>query len=155
MTISKGARFKVLTRDNFTCRYCGRSAPEVVLHVDHVHPQSRGGSDAMDNLVTACRDCNVCKNAKILPDRTERLQPDLTVRTYPHPDTCPRCHWTLGRPLVAAYDERPTEGGRGFVGFYRCAQGHEWNTFWANKYRLTHLELLEALAPDDSIMVDR
>ena len=44
-------RFKVLMRDKFTCQYCGRKAPEVVLEVDHVFPQSKGGKDEMDNLV--------------------------------------------------------------------------------------------------------
>jgi len=38
-------------RDKFTCQYCGRKAPEVVLEVDHVFPQSKGGKDEMDNLV--------------------------------------------------------------------------------------------------------
>jgi len=38
MSLSKTARFKILVRDHFTCRYCGRSAPSVELHVDHVHP---------------------------------------------------------------------------------------------------------------------
>lgn len=54
-------RFLVLYRDNFTCQYCGRSAPEVPLHVDHVIPKSQGGTNAMDNLKTACKDCNLGK----------------------------------------------------------------------------------------------
>jgi len=54
-------RFAVLKRDNFTCQYCGRKAPDVSLHVDHVIPRSRGGTDAMANLKTACADCNLGK----------------------------------------------------------------------------------------------
>lgn len=58
-------RFAVLVRDNYTCQYCGRSAPEgVVLHVDHRLPVSRGGSDNLDNLVTACAECNLGKGAR-------------------------------------------------------------------------------------------
>jgi hypothetical protein len=44
----------VLRRDNFVCRYCGGSATTA----DHVVPKSKGGSDAMSNLVAACRSCN-------------------------------------------------------------------------------------------------
>jgi len=55
------ARFKTFLRDGFTCRYCGRSplrSPNVRLHCDHLTPRARGGSDDLDNLVTACEDCN-------------------------------------------------------------------------------------------------
>lgn len=53
-------------RDHFTCVYCGRSAPEVVLHVDHVLPVSEGGTNDVGNLVTACADCNLGKGASII-----------------------------------------------------------------------------------------
>lgn len=56
--LSKRERFEVLRRDDFTCQYCGRKAPEVVLEVDHVFPVSCGGGNEMENLVTACRECN-------------------------------------------------------------------------------------------------
>lgn len=58
------ARFDVLVRDNYTCRYCGRQAPNVVLHVDHVIPVAKGGTDDPDNLVTACYDCNEGKGTR-------------------------------------------------------------------------------------------
>src|SRR5580704_10905440 len=51
-------RFAILKRDHHTCRYCGRKAPDVVLHVDHVIPRCEGGSDDESNLVTACSACN-------------------------------------------------------------------------------------------------
>ena len=56
-------RFHVLQRDGFTCRYCGRHAPDVQLHVDHVVPRSQGGRDDPTNLVAACKDCNLGKAA--------------------------------------------------------------------------------------------
>jgi hypothetical protein len=59
MAISKRTRFEVLRRDNHTCRYC-RSV-ENPLTVDHVVAVSLGGSDAPENLVAACRDCNAGK----------------------------------------------------------------------------------------------
>jgi hypothetical protein len=51
-------RFQILKRDNFTCRYCGQYAPNVILEVDHVIPVCEGGTDDPDNLVTACMACN-------------------------------------------------------------------------------------------------
>lgn len=67
MAVSKRTRFEVLRRDNYTCRYCGASAPDVELTVDHVVPVALGGTDNPDNLVTACRDCNAGK-ASTSPD---------------------------------------------------------------------------------------
>lgn len=63
MAVSKRLRFEVLRRDSHTCRYCGRSAPEVKLTVDHVVPETLGGSDDPDNLVAACSDCNAGKSS--------------------------------------------------------------------------------------------
>jgi hypothetical protein len=65
LAISKRLRYEVLTRDNYTCRYCGAFAPIVVLHVDHVVPRKHGGSDKAENLVTACQDCNSGKSASM------------------------------------------------------------------------------------------
>lgn len=69
MAVSKRLRFEVLKRDNHTCAYCGRSAPEVVLQVDHIVPTVLGGSDKPSNLTTACRDCNSGKSSSQAEDR--------------------------------------------------------------------------------------
>ena len=63
MSVSKRLRFKILERDQFACRYCGRMAPAVELQVDHIHPVSKGGADTMDNLVASCAACNQSKKA--------------------------------------------------------------------------------------------
>lgn len=60
--ISARTRFELLKRDGFKCRYCGISASVVPIHIDHVVPVSAGGSDATDNLVTSCADCNLGKS---------------------------------------------------------------------------------------------
>jgi hypothetical protein len=56
--LSKRLRFEVFKRDLFTCQYCGRRPPEVMLHADHVVPVVEGGSDDPSNLTTSCVDCN-------------------------------------------------------------------------------------------------
>lgn len=66
--IPKKLRFEVFKRDRFTCRYCGRKAPDVVLHVDHIDPVANGGTNEITNLVTACQDCNLGKGARLLSE---------------------------------------------------------------------------------------
>lgn len=63
MGVSKRLRFEILRRDEHACKYCGRSAPEVVLTVDHVVPVALGGGDDPANLVAACKDCNAGKSS--------------------------------------------------------------------------------------------
>ena len=63
MAVTKRTRYEVLRRDNNTCRYCGGTAPDVVLTIDHVMPIALGGSDMPDNLVAACKDCNAGKTS--------------------------------------------------------------------------------------------
>jgi len=66
--ISKRVRFEVFKRDSFACQYCGASAPDSILHVDHIKPVSKGGDNEIVNLVTACLDCNSGKGARELDD---------------------------------------------------------------------------------------
>lgn len=51
-------RFKILSIDGFTCQYCGRKPPSVELEIDHIIPVSSGGSSEINNLITACQECN-------------------------------------------------------------------------------------------------
>jgi hypothetical protein len=67
-SIPKRIRFEVFKRDSFKCQYCGKGAPEVILHVDHLHPVSKGGDADVLNLITACADCNAGKSDVLLAD---------------------------------------------------------------------------------------
>ena len=66
-SLAPAKRFMVLTRDAFQCRYCGCTPENNPLHVDHVVPVAIGGSDDLENLVTACPSCNRGKGANVLP----------------------------------------------------------------------------------------
>lgn len=68
MALSKKTRFEVFKRDSFTCHYCGRKAPDVVLQVDHIQPRSKKGKDDLLNLITSCFDCNMGKKDRELSD---------------------------------------------------------------------------------------
>ncbi|MFJ9101360.1 HNH endonuclease [Streptomyces sp. NPDC102405] len=63
MAVSKRLRYEILRRDSHTCRYCGASAPDVPLRVDHVTPVALGGTDEPSNLVTSCEPCNSGKSS--------------------------------------------------------------------------------------------
>lgn len=59
----------VLNRDKRTCVYCGAKEGEpcgtgskIVVSVDHILPESRGGLTAIENLATSCLDCNMGKS---------------------------------------------------------------------------------------------
>jgi Zn-finger nucleic acid-binding protein len=68
-------RFLVFRKDNFTCRYCGRSPiiDGVSLECDHILPKSKGGKDDIENLITSCKDCNGGKLDVMLTKDQERL----------------------------------------------------------------------------------
>jgi len=68
--LTKKVRFEVFKRDSFKCQYCGKSAPDVVLHVDHIKPVAEGGTNHMTNLITACFDCNMGKKHRLLDDNS-------------------------------------------------------------------------------------
>ncbi len=63
------SRRAVMARDGHACQYCGRTADSI----DHVVPRSRGGAHSWDNVVAACRPCNVRKRDRYLNETTMRL----------------------------------------------------------------------------------
>lgn len=66
--ITKKTRFEVFKRDKFQCAYCGRSAPDIVLNLEHIKPVSKGGGNELTNLITSCFDCNSGKSDRELSD---------------------------------------------------------------------------------------
>ncbi len=70
-------RRSVLLRDNHTCQYCGATGTQAILTMDHLLPRSRGGETTWENVVTACRACNMRKG-----DRTPE-EAGMTLRRRP------------------------------------------------------------------------
>jgi 5-methylcytosine-specific restriction endonuclease McrA len=66
-------RKNVMLRDAHQCQYCGRRPPVRDLNIDHVLPRSRGGADSWENLVTACRICNLRKGWRTPEEAMMRL----------------------------------------------------------------------------------
>jgi len=71
--LSLDTRFRILRRCGFKCVYCGRSAQEIPLQVDHLQPVALNGTDDDANLIAACRDCNLGKSANAITSRAEPL----------------------------------------------------------------------------------
>ena len=64
-------RKNILKRDNNTCQYCGKSKSEITI--DHVLPKDKGGNDSWNNLVVACKRCNIIKRNYLLKDIDMKL----------------------------------------------------------------------------------
>lgn len=63
-------RRSVLARDGHRCQYCGAAAESI----DHVVPRSRGGAHSWENVVAACRSCNIRKRDRLLHETSMRLR---------------------------------------------------------------------------------
>ena len=61
--IPRGMRHEVFKRDDYRCVECGATKSDgATLHVDHIVPVAKGGTDELSNLQTLCSDCNLNKN---------------------------------------------------------------------------------------------
>lgn len=71
LTSEEGRR--VLERDHYCCRYCGLDGASnfensLTMTVDFVHPRARKGMKDPENLVAACRPCNMIKGRRLFRD---------------------------------------------------------------------------------------
>ncbi len=55
-------RIRVFERDGYICHYCQKQLTRFTATLDHVKPLAEGGDNSLDNLVTACLDCNAKRN---------------------------------------------------------------------------------------------
>lgn len=92
----------ILKRDAHTCQYCGRNGGERMT-IDHVIPKSLGGRTVWENVVSACRACNLKKGNKSLDEAGMRL-----LRR----PTKPRSVFYLG---IMAHASQRYEGWRKFL----------------------------------------
>jgi len=67
------SRKSVMMRDNYTCQYCGDQPPKSELTIDHVVPRVQGGDTTWENVVCACKSCNLRKGARTPSQANMRL----------------------------------------------------------------------------------
>jgi HNH endonuclease len=67
MAISALVRQQVINNAQYRCEYCKTSSKltGMPLTMEHITPQSLGGSDDLSNLAAACYRCNEFKGAKV------------------------------------------------------------------------------------------
>lgn len=79
--VSKKLREKILKRDNYTCKYCGKKFSDEDLQIDHIRPVCLGGDNRESNLTTACWKCNNEKGTSLMPElETEENKRDFDER---------------------------------------------------------------------------
>jgi HNH endonuclease len=63
MSVSPELREQVRQRAACACEFCGVTETDVGggLTIDHFQPQSKGGSDGLENLIYSCASCNQYK----------------------------------------------------------------------------------------------
>ena len=71
LTSEEGRR--ILERDHYCCKYCGldgmsQFANSLMMTVDFIQPRARHGKKIPENLVTACRACNMIKGYRVFHD---------------------------------------------------------------------------------------
>ncbi|WP_329377889.1 RNA-guided endonuclease IscB [Streptomyces sp. NBC_01351] len=97
------------------CAYCG--ATGVPLNIDHIHPRSRGGSDRISNLCTACIPCNEKKSNQPVEDFLQhsprRLARILAQAKAPLRDAAAvnATRWALWHALDTAFPTVHTASG--------------------------------------------
>ena len=64
-------RYGILKAAGFRCQACGAPASETRLHLDHIYPSSKGGTDDLINIQVLCESCNCSKGDRIYNDAGE------------------------------------------------------------------------------------
>lgn len=136
-----------MKRDSFTCQYCGAKAPDVILHVDHINPVSKGGGNEIINLITSCEPCNLGKSDKLLSDSSsiEKQRAQLQELNARREQLEMLLEWRdgladLGEKQVDAVVERMASHTKGF----RANEaGRRGVASWLSKYSLS--EVLDAI----------
>jgi len=64
--INNELRKRVYSKTNGKCIYCAEAITLESMHVDHLYPFSKGGSNDIHNLMPSCRYCNLHKSDKLV-----------------------------------------------------------------------------------------
>lgn len=67
------SRQNIYLRDGYRCQYCNWTGSLVNLTMDHLIPLARGGKTTWENIVTACKHCNLKKGSRTIEELGLRL----------------------------------------------------------------------------------
>ncbi len=71
--VSGSIRYEVLKRAKHRCELCGALENQAALHIDHIVPRAKGGSDDLTNFQVLCMSCNTSKRDRDDTDFREVL----------------------------------------------------------------------------------
>ncbi|MDB2628666.1 HNH endonuclease [Gammaproteobacteria bacterium] len=74
----KFSRSNVFLRDLYTCQYCFDVFDKKDLILDHVVPKCKKGGTTWNNVVTACKTCNIQKGDRDIRPKVEPIKPSLS-----------------------------------------------------------------------------
>lgn len=143
MAISKKIRFEVFKRDGFQCAYCGKTPPQVTLEVDHIDPKSKGGKDDLNNLITACFDCNRGKKNIPLSKIPSKISENLAILQEQESQL------KEYRKFVARVERRVKKDMDDVAAIYEEAYP-DWT--FTERFRKTSLKLFLNQLPKDQVM---
>jgi len=91
-------RYEVLKRAKHRCELCGAHEDQAALHVDHIVPRAKGGSDDLSNFQALCVTCNTNKR-----DRDDTDFRDVLASYGIRDQACIFC--TIGEDRIIAENE--------------------------------------------------
>lgn len=71
-------RRRIIERDGLRCVYCDEDLLDSEIHMDHVIPESKGGTTTYHNLQVTCRKCNLAKGVLTEDEFSKRLRTRAT-----------------------------------------------------------------------------
>jgi diadenosine tetraphosphate (Ap4A) HIT family hydrolase len=74
--VPDSVQFQVLKRASGRCELCGATKKERPLHIDHIIPRSRKGTNDLENLQVLCDKHNLAKSNKDTTDLRDNLEPE-------------------------------------------------------------------------------
>ncbi len=93
--VSGSVRYDVLKRAKHRCELCGAHEEQAALHVDHIIPRAKGGSDERSNFQALCVTCNTNKR-----DRDDTDFRDVLASYEVREEACPFCEVGEGRIIA-------------------------------------------------------
>ena len=98
---------RILERDRYRCQYCGLDGMSsfensLVMSVDFVLPRARKGKKNSDNLVAACRACNLIKGHRVFKNLEEAKAYVLQCRSELHKEWESQMARLQGRSATAS-----------------------------------------------------
>jgi 5-methylcytosine-specific restriction endonuclease McrA len=73
-------QIEYLTEVYKQCAYCNTELSSNNTHIDHIHPLSKEGSHSIDNVVLACKECNLRKSSKPLDQWLKETGYNISIK---------------------------------------------------------------------------